>query len=108
MSSEIKNCIHCKTMAVDIARGLCRPCWRKPEIRCKYPLLHNRRKASTTTPEDITMEALEALIAERLPTMPRDRSDKAAVVGVYIPRAVTTGRGIDSRSYRMKPRRGNW
>ena len=95
-------------MAADITRGLCKPCWRRPEIRCQYPMAHNRRKASETTPEDISEEALDALIASQLPTMPGcNRGENERLLGT-LPRAVSFGRGIDSSRFRAKPRKGNW
>ena len=122
------RCQHCSKEfgLARFGRGLCktchaseqirlmypsRPCGPKPKkaaIRCQCPTVHNRRKASESEPDDITEEALDALIAAQLPTMPgQNRRAGERLLGT-LPRAISFGRGIDSSKFRAKPRRGNW
>jgi hypothetical protein len=98
------TCKHCGREYADLTRGLCRRCWLQMDIREQYPMMVNRRRSSEHTPEDATMEEIEATIAERLPTMPQDDHERAySYMRDDLPRCVALGRGVKS-SYRREVR----
>jgi len=59
-------CRHCHEEKKRYGRGLCNECYKDPEIRAKYA----RLKESANIDHEPTDEEVEAMIAERLPTMP--------------------------------------
>lgn len=61
--SSTRLCRHCETYVVSRSRGLCHRCYYRREIRDLYP--------AQWTPREETMEDLDRLVAERLPTMPK-------------------------------------
>ena len=98
------NCQHCHRVYVSLVRGLCRPCWRDKGIREQYPMKHCRETRIDAAPEDISTEALEAMIAENYPTMPQDDHErKFSYMPDDLPRVVLLGLGIRS-SYRREVR----
>jgi hypothetical protein len=63
------KCIHCHEAVISRPKGLCWNCSLDPAIRNLYPA---DSKFSPTSRDDMTMEELDALIAERYPTMPNN------------------------------------
>lgn len=58
-------CVHCEERYASASRGLCHVCYRNSAIRECYPPHY-----ATTHRTEPTMEELDRMIAEQLPTMP--------------------------------------
>ena len=93
-------------------RGLCYGCYQDASIREKYP---KRQRSSMPRPRrrdeieaaaevdddpraDMTMAEVEAMIAEQLPTMPKE--PKYPHLENRLPVAVVRGRGMQARARR--------
>jgi hypothetical protein len=61
-------CLHCNVRKGCRPRGLCPKCFDDVEIRCLYQLRNGSRDVKPA--KEPTMQELDAMIAERLPTMP--------------------------------------
>lgn len=78
-----KLCRHCSACVVSRPRGLCWHCWHDPAVRYLYPAGSANPATARYVPKifgglgreavdgEPTMEELEAMIAEQLPTMPQ-------------------------------------
>lgn len=88
-------CKHCRERnAQKYKRGLCSRCYWSPEIRDRYRVRAANKPKDDDGP---TMEELEALIAERLPTMPQEPRYER---GRTLPQVVARGRGVQARERR--------
>ncbi len=67
------NCKHCHRRKVTRPRGLCYACHQTPAIKVLYPVSSSSRVplCCRATREE-TEEDLDRMIAEQLPTMPRN------------------------------------
>jgi|GEM_PF-5086776 len=84
--SDRPRCRHCVECLAVRPRDLCSTCYYDPKIRRMYP-----RRPGGTGGDDITEAELDAMIAERLPTMPREPRDE---VRETLPAAVARGIGV--------------
>ena len=62
-------CLHCQHRNANASRGLCRYCYRVPEIRQQYPVLSKWVSGAGEFHEP-TAEELEATIAEQRANLP--------------------------------------
>jgi hypothetical protein len=92
------NCRHCKRECEVFSRGLCRPCWRRKDIRDLHPMVIEQRLGVRVAEADQTIEQLDALIESRRATMPRGDMRERQLVDV--PRCVAVGRGFRVTSRR--------
>jgi hypothetical protein len=95
------NCRHCDRECEGFSRGLCRPCWRKKDIRDLHPMEIRQTAGIRHSDEDATEAELDALIESRRPTMPGGDMREPQLLDV--PRCVAAGKGISVRR-----KRENW
>ena len=91
----MKNCRHCSRPYIWMERGLCRSCYKNPDVKCLYAKLPcgGSRQKKEHRENDETEAELEALIASRRHEMPG--GDRRRPVGtVDVPRCVLAGRGF--------------
>ncbi len=62
-------CRHCGKPLYVHSRGMCKTCWCNKEIRANYPPLMKIIQAD----DEPTHEEVEAMVAEQLPTMPKEQ-----------------------------------
>ena len=99
-------CLHCEEERATRSRGLGHRCYAVPAIREMYPVRDQYARIGLL-PEP-TMEQLEKLIAEQLPTMPVDHGphgEHARRTSIY---GVIALRPVSTRGHRkFAPRRRN-
>ena len=89
-------CHHCRERNGHACkRGLCTRCHGIKAVRDLYRV----RAANKVEDMGPTMEELDALIAEQLPTMPNEPKDRSRLK--ILPLAVARGRGLQARQRRI-------